>query len=295
MNLGEIIDTVKSLAAQATTLDLDAMIIRDVNRAYRKLCRSHTFGALIVRGEQIDTVAGVNSYVLPYPLERIINYSLRYDVTDSLPGCVVPIRNTTDSARTVAGGVYPNGFYPLVASLGRGTQATILDNVGSNQTVSTDSLGTTITLSGAGFTTDMVGYYIKFGTDANGKNGGDYGYRIDEVDTGSNELFFESGINYRGATLNKAAFQIRPSNSLWLTFDPQFVDTAKVAQYDWYSKPQRLYGPNDTPEVPELSDAIAYQVLAENPLYHRPQSYDRLNYVEIARGHLMSAIKAGLQ
>lgn len=100
---------------------------------------------------------------------------------------------------------------------------------------------------------------------------------------------------YVGPSLVKMTASITPGNSKFLFFDPVFSDAARVVTYDWYSKPGRLFNDNDVPEVPELCDAIIYQVLAENAIYHRPQSYDRLNYVAIARDHKLAAMKSAMQ
>lgn len=291
MNLGEITDSIRLIAGKGSVNDLDAMIVSDVNRAYRKLCRARTFGQLVVRGQQITTVSGTYSYVLPYPLERIINDSLRYDVTSQQPGTIIELRQSGGTTRTMSSALYPNGMQPSVASIGQGSQNQ--DDTVLNNPVSITAPGDTVTGASGSFTSTMLNQYIRFGNDTNGKNGGDYGYRVDQV-VSSSELALISKL-YRGPNLVNASFQCPPTNSQWLTFDPIFTDTTKVVQYDWYSKPQRLYNPDDVPEVPELSDAIIYQVLSENPMYHRPDSYDRLNYVAIAREHLVSACKTNLQ
>lgn len=291
MNLGEITDTIRLISGKGSVNDLDAMIVMDVNRAYRKLCRARTFGSLVVRNEQFTTVSGTLSYVLPYPLDRIINDSLRYDLTSQQPGSIITLRESGGTDRTMSSSLYPNGTCPVMASIGSGIY---IEPVTVGSTVSISAPGDTVTVtSGNVFDVTMVGKYIRFGNDKNGRNGGDYGYLISEFDSSSD--MFILGKTYRGPNLTGATYQIPPQNSKWLTFDPTFTDSAKVVQYDWYSKPQRLYSPDDVPEVEELSDAIVYQVLAENPMYHRPDSYDRLNYVAIARDHLVAACKTALQ
>lgn len=291
MNLGEIIEEIKSVSAKETTNDLDNAIRNAVNRAYRKLCRTRTFGQLVVRGEQFTTVSGTFSYVLPYPLDRIINDSLRYDVTSQLPGTIIELRQSGGVTRTISSALYASGGQPVVASIGSGVY---VESPTQGSTVSIISPGDTVTVAGGGvFNSLMVGQYMRFGNDSQGNNGGDYGYRIDEFDTSSQ--MFILGKLYRGPNLTGATYEIPPQNSQWLTFDPGYTDTAKVVRYDWYSKPQRLYSMDDVPEVPELSDAIVYRVLADNPIYHRPESYDRLNYDAIARSELVSASKTNLQ
>lgn len=291
MNLGEIIDAIKSVSAKETTNDLDRFIPDAINRAYRKLCRARTFGALVIRGEQFSTVDDTFSYVLPYPLDRIINDSLRYDVTSTTPGGIVKVIKGGGVDRTISSALYPAGSYPITASLG---QNVTLSNQYVGNTVSVNADGDTVTLvSGSSFTAALVGQYIRFGNDQAGHNGGDYGYKITDFVTASEVDLLER--NYRGPALTKASFEITPVNSQWLTFDPALIDTSKTVQFDWYAKPQRLYYPDDVPEVPELSDAIVYRVLADNPIYHRPESYDRLNYEKIAREELISALKVTVQ
>ncbi len=290
MNLGEIIDAIKSVSAKETTNDLDRFIPDAVNRAYRKLCRARTFGQLIIRGEQFTTVSDTFAYVLPYPLERIINDSLRYDVTSTMPGNIINVITGGSTSRTLASALYPAGSYPVTASLG---QNVTLSNQYLGAFVNVNSDGDTVTAGSVPFDATMVGKYIRFGNDKAGHNGGDYGYKITDFASVTEVDLLERP--YRGPALTSASYEITPVSSLWLTFDPAFIDTAKTVQYDWYSKPQRLYSMDDIPEVPELSDAIVYRVLADNPIYHRPESYDRMNYDKIAREELISALKPSVQ
>lgn len=290
MNLGEITDTIKLISGKASATDMEEMIRNDVNRAYRKLCRARTFGALVHRSEQITTVAATMTYVLPYPLDRILDDTLRYDVTSTTPGTPIELREAGSSSIAVAASIYPAGAFPVVASIGRGNQSPYSDGLtGASITIAAND---TVT-SSALFSSGMVGFYIRFGTDATGRNGGDYGYLLETFNSTSSLSI--AAPYYRGPSLTNAGYEIRPATSKWLNFDPIFTDTAKVIQFDWYSKPARLYNAYDVPEVQELSDAIVYRVLCDNPIYHRPASYDQLNYDRLAREYLVSAIKTALQ
>jgi len=290
MNLGEISESIRLISGKSSTTDLDDMIRSDVNRAYRKLCRGRSFGALVVRGEQFTTVSATYKYALPYPLERIINDSLRYDVTTLQPGGIVEIRDAGSVERTLASGLYPSGGWPIVASVGSGANIEWNTEGGGGGRIDIEDGEISYTSEVNDGST--AGRWIRFSQSPDGKNGGDYGYFIE-----SNNSGFVSTLTYpyHGPTLTNCVGYITPAESQWLFFDPQFTDTAKVVQYDWYRKPQRLWGDYQVPEVAELSDAIVYRVLADNPMYHRPQSYDRLNYVEQARAELVAALKTGLQ
>lgn len=294
MNLGEIIESIRDVSAKQSTNDLADGLKRSINRAYRRLCRARTFGALVVRGETITTVSGTMSYALPYPMDRIINDSLRYDQTSQLPGSIVTLRDAGSVTRTIASALYSGGSAPIMASISNGA---IVDFASQQQTDSTllraDSLYEFYTGSLALPASTWVGRWVLFGADRVGRNGGDYGYKITAVSTVDHTATIEK--DYRGPDLTGFALSVTPANSQWLHFDPVFTDSAKTVTFDWYSKPARLYNDYDIPEIPELSDAIVARVLADNPIYHRPDSYDRMNYVKMAREELMSALKTGVQ
>lgn len=48
---------------------------------------------------------------------------------------------------------------------------------------------------------------------------------------------------------------------------PIFTDTDKVVRYDYWKRPVTLVNDGDTPEVDELSDAIAYDALVQVAIY----------------------------
>lgn len=288
MTLGEMVDEVKSLATQKSSNDLDKLCIGHINRAYRRLARARTWGPLLVRGEQFSTVADQMSYALPYPLDRIINDSLRYDVTTQLPGRVIPVNQAGGTERTVASAISPFGFMPIMASISQGA----IMAFDSGTVVALANLDQAFFTASSPAST-WIGRYVRFGVDSVNTDAGDYGYRVVGVNVGAKSITLDRP--YRGPALTLATVSVTPANSKWLFFDPTFTDSAKVVKYDWYSKPGRLFNSNDIPEVPELCDAIIYQVLAENPIYHRPQSYDRLNYVAIARDHKFEAFKSAMQ
>lgn len=293
MNLAEIIEAIKDVSEKASTNDLDNAIRNAINRAYRKLCRTRTFGQLLVRGESFTTVADTFSYVLPYPLDRIINDSLRYDLSDTLPGVIIELRDSGDVTRTIASALYGQGSWPATASISShppsGAVITPLYLEESTASIAGGAFGYVSPNAVA----DWVGRYIRFVVDVLGSNPGDYGYRIASFDAGTGVLVLE--IPYSGPTVKLLNAQVQPVNSQWLTFDPSFVDTPRTVTYDWYSKPRRLYDKNDVPEISELSDAIVWQVLADNPIYHRPKTDDFLNYRAKVREEMVSAFKAGLQ
>ena len=303
MNFSELKTLIK-LQLRENTTELDALIELQINMTYRKLARMALWPGLKVDDEAFATVTSQRFYALPYPFERILKDSLRYDVTSSSPGCIVPITTGTKTQlyRAMGGQNAPAS----VSVAGSGGAA--LYNTG---TVSVANRGTTVTGVGTTFTTAHEGEWIVFLDDAAGLTGGDYGY---EILTRNSATSLTLASAYRGPTLTTARYAIRPISGQRLVFDPYFLsslpsqdivvegslgiavegpDGGRNVVYAYQQRPARLYNPEDAMEVDILGDAVAWEVIANLAAYHN-SSKTLLPYAKSEARSAFVAAKATL-
>ncbi len=262
MNYAELKQIVKSHIRENTT-ELDALLDLHINVSLRKFCRMASWPQLRIDDESITTTASTQTYVAPYPIERLINDSVRYDVTSAQAGYIIPITggNETQLYRASTASTTT----PQSVTLGRGDA---LFDVAIGGTVSLSNRGLTVTGVGTGFTSAMVGKWIVFhsvGATSNDAVSGDYGYKIGTYISGT-EIWLST--RYRGPTIAASRYSVEPLNCYHLRFDPLFTEGGKVIKYSWQRKPARLYNEEDMPEVDCLSEAVAWDAASKLLFYH---------------------------
>lgn len=249
--------------ARLNTTELDSLLLDDINAAYLQLTRKGSWNQLRVDGATFNTVAGQVAYVLPAPFDRFVDDSVRYNYQSTVQqGWIIPI---VDQAKAqLYRAACANATYPRVGSVTGG--ATSFLNTGTvtaanqNQQIHYSSVSNPA----------WIGLWIAFHSDPTSNNGQGYPYLIQSI--GSGTLFILSE-QYRGPNLTTASFEITPSNSRQIQFDPPFNDAGGVPiVYSYYRKPRRLYNPQDVPEVEDLCEAIIWQVLVSNAAYHNDQN-----------------------
>lgn len=271
MTLREMRDMIKSEGSRISANDTDLMIDAKINQAYKGMSMRAHFPHLRVDFEQFDTVSRQDAYYLAYPIWKIAKDSVRYDVTDTSQGVIVPLRESqTQLYRTFSGATVP-GMCAITGPTGTSYYST--------GTVAVTNGGTAVTGTGTTFTSAMVGMWIRFGSQA-GIIAGDYGYQISAFVSGA---LLTLATQYRGPTLTLATYQIRPGNTKRLLFDPPFDDGGgKMIEYSWYRFPERLYNDDDVPEIPELDMAIVYKVLTDSTQLQKA-SYTARDFSQQAR------------
>ncbi len=279
MTLGDMISTIRSMSGKVSVNNLDDTIRDDINRVYRGFATRYIFNGLIQEDESFTTVASTYAYYLPYRLLHIIPESLRYDVTSTDGGRIIPIGKNRGTVQL---------FKSLTTPVSSPMYASIIGGNGTPLLLTTAQTSISNGTSGIQFASLVglsVGDSFIIGQDSVENSGGDYGYRTTDI------LVPMITPNYRGPDLKTGTpITVRPGNTKRLQLVPDFTESGKAVEYSWAAAPQRLYNLSDIPEVPELCDAIIYRVLLENPTYHRPEQPDRAFYEGMSRHYLNTAL-----
>lgn len=249
MTLGDMLQFIK--AQVRTAQGVDDLLKSQINIAYRSMAKGALWNELRVDNEEITTVADTNAYFVPYPLESVIEESVRYDVTETEPGYPIPLKVGGNEA-IAAGWGTDYRTVPLLCGLTSGT-GEALDNVG---TITASNQSAAVTGNSTTWTSALEGQWMIF---RGGSTGSDYAYQIDTVGGATSITLTET---YRGAALSSVAYEIRPATSMRLLFLPGITESDKTITYSWQRKPRRLYNDEDIPEVTQLSEAICYQAMS---------------------------------
>lgn len=263
MNVAELTQFIKSQVRENQT-ELDPFIELQINLSYRKYARMALWPQLRVDDESITTVASTQTYVAPYPIEQIVPDSVRYDVTSTRAGYIIPLTSGTETM--LYRGSAASTLAPQSVTLGGSDASADYYNTG---TVTVANRGTAVTSTGAAFASAMVGKWIVFhmtGTTSNDAVSGDYGYKIAAMPTSTTLTL---AAPYRGPVVTTARYSIEPASAYRIRFDPLFTEGSKTIKYAWQRKPARLFNPEDMPEVDVLSEAIGYDVIAKLLFYHK--------------------------
>jgi hypothetical protein len=265
MNFAEIKSFIKFQVRENTT-ELDPLIEQQVNLVHRKLCRLGNWPQLRVDGNTFQTVANQQHYDAPYDIERLTKDSVRYGVTSSDPGYILPV-NTMNTGSNVMlyQGSMANTSGPQSVELVGGDGIIINSKIGPV----TDGMYSW-TVYYESFNPAYLGKWVTF-TGTDGKyNSGDYGYKlISYTNSGENTVYYLDK-QYRGPTIDANGI-IKPSNNPRLFFAPLFTDGNQTITYSYQRKPWRLWNDYDTPEVDSLSESICWEVIALLGSYHKDE------------------------
>jgi hypothetical protein len=275
MNFAEIKSFIKSQVRENTT-ELDPLIEQQVNRVHRKLCRLGNWPQLRVDGNTFQTVANQQHYDAPYDIERLTKDSVRYGVTSSDPGYILPI-NTMNTGSNVMlyQGSMANTSGPQSVELVGGNGNLIYQSTTPLYNGQSSFIVPYTNIINYGF----VGKFIVF-TSSDGKyNTGDYGFKITSAALGidQNSVVYSLGGQYRGPDIYSddssvvARAEIKPRNNPRLFFTPLFTDGNQPITFSYQRKPLRLWNDYDTPEVDSLSESICWEVIALLGSYHKDE------------------------
>lgn len=95
MTLTEIQTFVKARYKETTT-ELDSLITSLANEAMVYFCRKARFPQMEVIAATLTTTAGTEAYALPAGFDRLIADSVRYDVTSTSSGLIIPAVNDSE-------------------------------------------------------------------------------------------------------------------------------------------------------------------------------------------------------
>jgi hypothetical protein len=95
MTLTEIQTFVKARYKESTT-ELDSLITALANEAMVYFCRKARFPQMEVLGATFTTTAGTEAYATSSNFDRLIGDSVRYDVTTSDNGTILPVANDSE-------------------------------------------------------------------------------------------------------------------------------------------------------------------------------------------------------
>lgn len=275
MTLGDMLQFVKAQYRENMT-DLDTLIKDNLNHALRKYCRKYWFPQLRENDAELTLDGGTADYYLPYNFDELIPDSVRYDVTATSAGQMLPMATASEASYYRA---LNEMSLPACYSITGG--GSTLYSAG---TASISNRGTAVTGSGTTWTSDHDDQWMIF---SGGSTGRDYGYLISAVTNGTSITL---ATPYRGPDLSAVRYEIRPANSKRFEFMPAFTDTDITLKYSYRKKPARLYNEEDVPEVEDLSEVCCWEALLLMSQFHNRLRGETDFLMRMRREALVSAI-----
>ncbi len=260
---------------------IDAHYNRWVNFCYREVARKFIIPRLnngnqvaltLVTDTAIASSTQTNAYFLPYDFSKTIAFF------DSTGRSLDPIKSSDVRAfgefNTFGG--FAQFFEQNLASFNA------LVDPGSATTISISNRGTTVTASGAIFTSAHVGQWLlplARNTSASAGNPENYSYLI--ASTAGTVLSPSTACvltrPFRGVTsdsgstgdLTTGYFQIRPVNTPIIRIWGDPGATGYTPYIEYQRTPSKLANPEDVPEDPRVAEALVHMVIAKAGFAYR--------------------------
>ncbi|MEM4720691.1 MAG: hypothetical protein QXT73_01340 [Candidatus Methanomethylicaceae archaeon] len=225
-----------------------------LNRAWRILASLYTFPAL-KRTEFLDSKEGVQVYPLPLDYDGIEamlwykpNTSAAYYRLDPATEEVLALAYERRS-----GSMGPVKYYDITEPVG--TDTYVLSGCGLTNN------SATVTCTSAEDAHEGLWVVFAPTVDEEGvtRNPGDYAYKITGVSAG---VSFTLDRAYRGPSGIFTA-RVKPSEQQqFIVYGVPTADIEDAFQLRYYAVPRRLYNDSDTPEWPNVGEAIVYMALS---------------------------------